>query len=119
MKRNWDCVRAILHELEEQPLPSCALQARAIEGWDEQVVAEHMRLLAEHGLIEAAVKQLGDGRLFAVAHRLTWDGHELLGKLDSKPLWNAVRKVASERGLELTLEMIVLLAAKIAKDLTA
>ena len=23
-------------------------QARAIEGWDEQVVAEHMRLLAEH-----------------------------------------------------------------------
>jgi len=37
---------------------------------------------------------------------LTWEGHDLLDTLRSKPVWERVKKTAQEKGIELTFDAV-------------
>jgi hypothetical protein len=43
---------------------------------------------------------------------LTWQGHELLDTIRSKPVWDKIKSTALDKGLELTFDTVKLLGAK-------
>lgn len=106
MERNWDCVRQILLQLEALGDARSVLRPNELRGFDEQTAAYHMQLLSEGGLIKAdCVLGIG-GHGFAMASRLTWEGHDLLDKIRDPGMWNDIRKIIRERGLEMSVEAI-------------
>jgi len=73
-----------------------------------------MMLLEEGRFIEGRIHKshTGDGRIaHAQALRLTWEGHELLDKIRSETMWNKIKTLAKEKGLELTFDTVKALAA--------
>jgi len=113
MKLDWECIRQILGAIEAQPGVTCQLHPREVTGWDQATVSGHMRLLEEHRLIDARCVDLQDGTMFCVALGLTWEGHELIAKLNSPALWNRVQKIAGQKGLELSLDVVKAIAAAV------
>ena len=124
MQRNWDCMKLILQALAERedetrmigwgeivalgrasPKPSLA-------NLTEDEVLEHLRLLAEAGVIQGHPPSQP-----MLAKRLTWAGHDLLETLASKGLWPRVQAVAKEKGIGLTLDSIGWLAQYVASQL--
>ena len=108
MKRDWELVRQILLQLEALGDTRSILRHDGITGYDADNVGYHMRLLKEAGLIEAeCITGLG-GRSACMASGLTWHGHELLDHMREQGMWNNVRRVIREKGLEVSIEAIKL-----------
>ena len=74
MGRKLDLIFAILEWLEEQPTTWAAIP-KEMAGYSEDVVAYHVTLLKEGGLINA------DSLDTSGYTRLTWQGHEKLEEL--------------------------------------
>lgn len=111
MKRDWDCVRAILTMLEEQSSSTSMLQPKDVLGWDVDTVSYHMSLLEQAGLIEAVCQRRPNAAVFCLGSSLTWSGHELLENMRRPETWNRVRSVATEKGIELSLDAIKAIGA--------
>lgn len=113
MRRDWELVRKILIKLEEQETALGQLFPDAITGYDAENVCYHMKLLDQAGLIEArSMAALGDPAS-CVALSLTWDGHEFLHNIKRDTIWNKVKGIAREKGLDLSVDVIKI-AAKLA-----
>ncbi|PKM08832.1 MAG: hypothetical protein CVV17_01115 [Gammaproteobacteria bacterium HGW-Gammaproteobacteria-7] len=112
MRRNWDCIRAIL-EASEALEDGVLLAPGILPGFSEDQVVGHIRLLEEAGLVEGYPK--GPGAMFV--RRLTWNGHEFLSVLRSKTLWARVKTEAKDRGLALSFDLVRALASKFINDL--
>jgi uncharacterized protein DUF2513 len=52
MKRDWDCIRAILIALDDKGDTTSGLRPDQIENFDQDAVSYNMRLLKGAGLIE-------------------------------------------------------------------
>ena len=104
MKRDWDCIRAILVALEEKADATSFMQPTAIEEFDAGNVIYNMKLMIEAGLIEGQFKP---GK--SIAQSMTWEGHELLDKIRSEKLWNRIKTVAREQGIALSFQAIKIL----------
>ena len=109
MQRNWDVVRKILIKLEEIGNTSSFIHHDQVNGYDPEVVAYHMQLLDEAGLIKARCTFTGGG-LTAAAQSMTWTGHEFLDQIRNDTVWNTVKNNAREKGISLSLDVIVQLA---------
>lgn len=117
MKRNWDVIREVLLEVEALGAEE---RDRVTYGLGDEhpdsdpAKSEHAILLWKAGFIEAI-----DGGTMAgpaiLAPELTWDGHELLDTLRSKPVWDRIKTTASEKGLDLTFDVVQALG-KLALD---
>lgn len=110
MQRNWELVRKILLKLEEQEAVSGQLFPDAIIGFDAENVAYHMRLLDQAGLIKARSLTSSSDQTACVALSLTWAGHEFLDKIRRDTIWNKVKGIARQRGLDLSFDVIKLTA---------
>lgn len=117
MKRNWDCVRAILAELEKKPDTTSFVRPSEIKGWDEETVSYNMAMLADAGYLEAAVHRLHEAPVYAMGQNLTWEGHELLGKLRSEQVWHRVVRIARDAGLDLTTDVVKVLAGRVLEQI--
>lgn len=106
MKRDWECIRAILVKLEELPDSMAVLQPRDVQGWTVEEVSDHLRMLDEAGLIRAKCHPTGNAPLFCLGFGLTWEGHELLDSMRKPEVWHRIRSAAAEKGLELSFEAI-------------
>jgi hypothetical protein len=79
MKRDWECIRAILVALEEKDGALTHLQPNEVPGFEDEIASYHIKMMIEAGLIEGDCKR---GRvLHCVAICMTWQGHELLDKI--------------------------------------
>lgn len=116
MKRDWECVREILLQLEALPDASSVLNPRDVQGWAPEIVSEHLRLLEEAGLARVKCQTIGSGGLFCLGFGLTWSGHELLGAMRKPEGWNHIKAVAMEKGVALSLDVIRSLAAWVLKQ---
>jgi hypothetical protein len=117
MKRDWDVVRRILLKLEELGNTASYLQPDGVNGYDHDLVSYHMQLLDEAGLIDAdCIRGIGTP-LTCLAKRLTWRGHEFLDQIRQDTVWNKVKGSAREKGLDLSLDVIVSLAKTIINSL--
>ena len=113
MKRDWELIRKILIKLEDLGSTTSVLNPSDIEGYDQELVSYHIKLLIEAGLIEGKCTKSLSAPLHCVAFRLTWDGHELLDQIRNRSVWNRIVEMARERGLDLSFE-VVKVAAKTA-----
>ncbi|AKD37407.1 DUF2513 domain-containing protein [Pasteurella sp. PK-2025] len=105
MKRDWELIRKILVQLEEQNTPKSWLYGSDIEGYDREIVVYHYKLLGEAGLIESKdVSKIG--KVDFVAQCLTWQGHEFLDKIRSDTAWNKIKAVLMKKGVDLSFEAI-------------
>lgn len=107
MKRDWDVIRAVLTEVE-----GLSEQQRNDFGYGEgehfendPAKVEHALLLYRERFIEAidCSTLAGPGIL---SPRLTWAGHDLLDTIRSKPVWERVKTLARDKGLELTSDAV-------------
>lgn len=106
MQRNWDLIRLILLKLEGLETTSGQVRPDEIEGYDKEVVSYHVRLLMDAGLIEGECSRTMGAPLYCVGYALTWEGHELLDRMRDATLWNRIKGVARQKGLDLSLDVI-------------
>ena len=91
MKRDFDLIRRILLEMEsENESPSGWIDLE-IEEWPEDMVAYHVWLLFEAGLIEAQELSSKDGYAWK-PKTIRWEGHEFLDSARNDKAWARVMK---------------------------
>jgi hypothetical protein len=105
MKRDWDCIRAILVALEDKADATDWMPPSAVPSFDALTVAYHMNLMIEAGLIEGTCRNAE----MCLAKSMKWEGHELLDKIRSETVWNQVKKMAREKGVALSFEAVKIL----------
>src|SRR5690625_5026937 len=98
MARDWDVIRSILLEAENLGLS---------EGDEVQIDSSADRgrwynaeLLREGGFVEVTPHPYDGGEIIII-DRLTWKGHDLLETLRSRPVWEKIKSIATEKGIEL------------------
>lgn len=111
MKRDWDVIREVLIEVEnlsefERGSAWYGLNHDGIEIDDRKHT--HALLLWEAGYLKGVDGSGLSGPLL-VAPDLTWQGHDLLDTLRSKPVWERIKTTAAEKGIELTFEAVKML----------
>ena len=135
MKRDWDFIRELLTDVEEdrdvlRDAPDAPewtddlTEAQFIEKMDayrleEERIFGHLQLVIEAGFIEGLKVTRGGGQfVVSVFHpRLTMAGHDFLDNIRSKTTWNWVKSTAKTKGLELTVESIKTLGSLALKAL--
>lgn len=106
MKRDMDLVRKILVAIEEYPEPRGGVPL-TFEGYSDQDVSYHVKLLAEHGLIEA-IDCSTRGEFEWIAKSLVWDGHDFIEAIRDDTRWSKAKKWVADTGKVLTLESLKL-----------
>src|SRR5437773_5805870 len=117
MKRDWDCIRAILIALDEKGDTASTLRPNDVENFDSDAVSYNMRLLIDAGLIRGTCIQPTNGSVRCVAFEMKWEGHELLDKMRSDTLWNKIKSAARERAIPLSFDAVKILATEAIKSL--
>ena len=112
MKRDLDLCRRILLTIESSDEdPRDGVELGFIDEYPKNVVSEHVRLLAEEGLIEAyALMAFGPDGYVWMPKRLTMAGHELLNVSRNEETWRKGKRLLEHAGsASLTLLKEVLL----------
>jgi hypothetical protein len=104
MKRDWDVIRDILIEVEAL---DCAkfehIQYGPASESEEPQKAKHGVLLRKAGFIDGTYDDGQPGEM-VLATGLTWTGHDLLQTIRSKTVWERIKTIAKDKGLELTFD---------------
>lgn len=116
MERNWELIREIMLKIKELG-PRESLRSSQLEGYDPEIVAEHMYLLEQAGLAEINVSQGLNGPAQAIANRLTWEGHEFIDLMNSDTQWNRVKDGLKEKGVEFTFDTLKAMACTVMQNL--
>lgn len=117
MKRNWDLIRKILSSIEALPDTKSRLDPDQIIGYSAEEVSYHMNMLDQAGLIDARCTKGADTSLVCVATSLTWQGHEFLERIKRETVWNKVKEVAMNKGVDLSIDVIKALSAQVIASL--
>ena len=111
MKRDWDVIRDVLIEVEAlgstqfktiQYGPACESDDVQSDGVQKDT---HGILLWKGGFIEGTDASSQDGNA-VLAEGLTWAGHDLLETIRSKAVWECIKSMAKEKGIELTFDAV-------------
>jgi hypothetical protein len=113
-----DLIRAILLELEDLPAGGREMRSPAIAArlhCDERVVGEHLRLMADGGLITVTdFPETRNSECWAMG--ITWSGYDFLGAIRSESVWTTVRKKLADVGGGASLEVVKMLATSVVKS---
>lgn len=109
-----ELVRSILLRAEDAGYAELSSEAFAEDGFDSAVVAAHMQLLEEAGLIEANLLTLeGYGAVQGHVNRLTWAGHDYLDAIRNSGVWAKTKKLIVEKVGSAPLEVFKAVAVKL------
>lgn len=107
MKRDMDLARKILLAIEQYKDPWGPQESLKIEGYSDQDVSYHIKLLAQAGLIEAQdVSSMGPDGFCWFPGSLTWEGHEFIEAARDESRWDKTKKVVAEKGGGLVFEIL-------------
>jgi len=107
MKRDWDVIRNLLIDIEELThSESYDLDSSQFDGSKEIIKVEMADLLLAKGFFTGERIVYLDGSLYLSNLKLTWDGHELLDTLRDKNVWNRIKEISKEKGIDITFESI-------------
>ena len=120
MKRNWETIRELLTKVEECTLPGDQVRLSSFPKERSAEISYHMALLFEAGLVHGQMVQtLSPSVKDFLAQRLTWDGHEFLDSIQSDTVWNKTKKVFTEQGVTMTIDLVRDVAKKAAASFLA
>ncbi len=124
MKRDWELIRKLLLDIEEEKNPFSDIPVKPNfkdQDWDtyekqldefhaiEARVFGHLELLVNAGYIDGltVIRSL-DGMFSYGLHspRLTMEGHDLLDTMRSSGIWEKIKATAKTKGIELTVDAI-------------
>ena len=103
MKRDLDLIRTILTTLENQN--STIADVLSIEGYDDGLVAFHVNLLIDAGLIKGIQGEELGGIITAMAGSITWNGYEFLDASRNKDIWEKAKKMLKDRAISIPFSM--------------
>lgn len=99
MKRDMELARKILFELEACESAWGPGNDLSINGYSDQEVAYHIKMLYQAGLIEAQdVSCIGPDGFCWMPGSLTWQGHEFIEASRDDTRWNAAKKKVQDAG---------------------
>lgn len=104
MKYHWDVIRELLLEIEYESTSDSGSIEYSIYASDSMKAGQAFHLLQDgfiHG--EGTLSWEGDA---LVAYGLTRDGQELLDGMRCKTVWEGIKVIAQETGVELTVKSI-------------
>lgn len=104
MKTDLDLVREILFQIEEFPIRAGPRRV-SIDGFSDELISRHVRMLVEAGFIEAQDFTSHEG-VWWLPTRLTWEGRELLEAARSDKIWEAAKQRLLSGGREVTLDSL-------------
>lgn len=96
MRHDLDLVKKILIAVEDLP-PDPDWTPLYIEGYDDAVVGEHVRILAQAGFIEMKDTSTLAGHEYCPT-ALTWQGGLFLDQIRSDTAWEKVKGYTKEIG---------------------
>ena len=103
MKRDMDLIRLILLRVEEQDPNTSSYESITIDGYTSDEVREHIKLLANAGMISDVHHDL-DGNVWV--RSITWDGYDYLDKVRDNTIWKKTKDTIKEKGLPLIFDTI-------------
>lgn len=116
MKLDYDVVREILVEIERTPANQAPGRI-VVSGVNEDVLVEHIQLLADRGLIEAKFMRSGmGGQRVATYHveRMTWAGHEFLADAKNRTVWEKAKALIVSKGGSASFEVMKAVLSQVA-----
>jgi hypothetical protein len=109
MKRDMDLARHILLKMEERSYDE-SHKPVVVDGWSEEDIFYHVKLLYQAGLIQAIDASSTDG-LCWIPTSLTWSGHEFLDAARDDTRWNRTKILIKEKagvvGFEILKQVLV------------
>ena len=107
MKRDMDLIRVILHQAENHDLPNWYSVPFTVEGYEALVVAKHVELLVEAGLIKARFLRTDQAGLQAAyVERLTWAGCEFIEATRDESVYRKAKEVTVAKTGGLVFEIL-------------
>lgn len=116
MKRDWDVIREVLIEVEalsDHDRSRFSYRTDPHKDDEENTKAKHAILLKDAGFVTGAHTKLVDGKHIFLGPNLTWQGHELLDTIRSKPVWEKIKNTAQEKGIELSFDAVIQLGKSV------
>lgn len=98
MKRDMDLVRAILIAMEDHE-KGFAPDSLGIPDYSEEQIGYHIHLMGQAGLLDVSDASSLDGDSpSAIAHSITWNGHEFLANAREEKNWLQAKKLMKGAG---------------------
>ncbi|HAV5547399.1 TPA: DUF2513 domain-containing protein [Acinetobacter baumannii] len=109
MKRDWEIIRQVLIAVEDDSFNKYLENSEQISN-----VVQHTLLLIEAGFLTGSYEYIfvDDRDKTLDIDGLTWEGHDLLDTIRSKPVWENIKTSALDKGLELTFDVVKALGVK-------
>ncbi len=108
MKRDMDLARNILIALADEP--------RGHIDTRKDAVNYHLEMLVQKKFVNGiAVSQAHNGRYYITLTnpKLTWEGHEFLDTIKSQTVWDKIKNVIKDKGVDLSVEAIKIAAPNV------
>lgn len=109
MKRDWDVIKHILTTLEECDPTSGGLRLQDFPAERAHTYSYHAQLLINRSLIHGNLSQVighpSRATGFHLQH-LTWEGHDLLDTMRSNAVWERIKTLSTEKGIELSFDAV-------------
>jgi len=115
MKRDFDLIRELLLHFEMKN-SSGVEQRPEIDGYDDEVIGYHLRLMHDASFIRAElIKSTTSDRVVQVwPFELTWQGHEFLDTVRDEEVWRKILDVVAQKGGSMAFAVIQKIAAQLA-----
>jgi len=108
MKRDWDTIRTVLIAIEDDNYDEYLEESE-----NQEVTIKNTALLIQAGFIDGKILNSVDMNADVLVNDLTWQGHELLDTIRSKPVWDKIKSTALDKGIELTFDTVRAIGAKV------
>ncbi|MEC6390936.1 DUF2513 domain-containing protein [Acinetobacter pittii] len=108
MKRNWDAIREVLIAIEDDNYDEYLEDSE-----NQDIIIKNTALLIQAGFIDGKILNSTDMDADVLVNDLTWQGHELLDTIRSKPVWDKIKSTALDKGLELTFDTVRAIGEKV------
>ncbi|MCU4582501.1 DUF2513 domain-containing protein [Acinetobacter gyllenbergii] len=107
MKRDWDVIRNLLIEIEALTYSdSFNLNSNELDDPQDIIKLEMADMLLAKGFLTDGRDAYLDGGLVLYNLKLTWGGHELVDTIRDQKVWNRIKAISKEKGVDITFESI-------------
>ena len=108
MKRDMDLVRSILQRVESCSDPSGWHEQLDIEGYSQNEISYHIKLLYDAGLLDAMdICSMGKDGFRWWPGSLTWDGQEFLNAAKDDSIWKKAKEKFMVPTMTVTFDLLL------------